>query len=403
MRPLWADRNFSVFWAGQTCSALGTAFALVALPLLVLQATGSVAQMGLITGVAGAATIITGIVAGAVVDRVDRRRLMIGCDVARTVLFGAVPVAWLFGSQVWLLYVAMAAGGALDMLFKVAYVAAVPGLVGTDRIVEANGRLETTNAVSTIAGPMLAGVVSAAAGPTVAIAVDAASFAVSAIALLLTRFGTPSSAAAHRGPGSFLTGFRYLWRTPVLRSIMILLVVVSFVSVGMTDVLVFDVHTALGAGDAAVGLVLGTAGVGTVIAAALLPLLRRTLGFGPCWIGAYVLCGLAVLVLASTAALPAVAGAALVYAFCMGLAGISSMSLRQAITPSHLLGRVTSAFWTVHGALGPVGAAVLTGLVGVFGVRGPLLAVAAAFLGVAAIALATPIRRRHPERQVPRT
>ncbi|CAM5579227.1 Multidrug efflux pump Tap OS=Streptomyces alboniger OX=132473 GN=CP975_33865 PE=3 SV=1 [Streptomyces alboniger] len=74
------------------------------------------------------------------------------------------------------------------------------------------------------------------------------------------------------------------------------------------------------------------------------------------------------------------------------------MSLRQQVTPDHLLGRVTSAFWTIHGSLAPLGAALLTALVGRVGTRGPLTAVAAVFLAVVVAAAFTPIRQRHPER-----
>lgn len=73
-RPLWRQRDFAVFWAAQTLSVLGDSFALIALPLLVLEATGSLARMGLLTAVGGAAAVVAAVFAGVVVDRVDRRR-----------------------------------------------------------------------------------------------------------------------------------------------------------------------------------------------------------------------------------------------------------------------------------------------------------------------------------------
>uniref|UniRef100_UPI00374DFE89 MFS transporter n=1 Tax=Clavibacter michiganensis TaxID=28447 RepID=UPI00374DFE89 len=106
-RPLWRQRDFGTFWAAQTLSFLGDAFALIALPLLVLQATGSVARMGLLTAVGGAASVFAAVFAGAVVDRVDRRKLLIVCDLVRMVLYGLVPLVWLFGPQIWLLYVVL--------------------------------------------------------------------------------------------------------------------------------------------------------------------------------------------------------------------------------------------------------------------------------------------------------
>ncbi len=140
------------------------------------------------------------------------------------------------------------------------------------------------------------------------------------------------------------------------------------------------------------------AGVGTVISALLLPRLRRTLGFGPCWIGSFVLCAAAVAVLAFAGSVAVAAAVAPVFFFGLALAGISGMTLRQTITPDHLLGRVTAAFWTIHGSLGPIGAALLTAAVERFGVRGPLLVVCGLFALVSLVAVATPIRQRHPVR-----
>ncbi|MFI0773838.1 MFS transporter [Streptomyces sp. NPDC021212] len=403
--PLWADRDFTVFWCGQTLSELGNAFALVALPLLVLDATGSVARMGLLTAVAGAASIVTGLFAGILVDRLPRRQLMIVCDVVRVVLFALIPVSWaVAGPQVWLLYVVMAAAAVFDMVFKVTYVAAVPNLVDPERIIEANGRLQTTNAIAFIVGPMLAGGLSGLLGPTAAIAVDAAGFAASALALSLIRFrvaardATPSAEATGWGGAKreFLAGFVFLWRSPVLRWLTVLLTGVSLLGLGMTDVFIYQIREGLDAGDRTVGVVMGVAGAGTVLAAVLLPVLRRTWGFGVCWLGSYTLCGLALGMLSRSTTVWGTTVAVLCYQFGMALAGISSMSLRQAVTPDHLLGRVTSAFWTLHNALAPLGAAGLTALVARFGVRAPLLGSAALFLLIVAVGACTPIRQRAP-------
>ncbi|MEU1805580.1 MFS transporter [Streptomyces sp. NPDC019937] len=404
--PLRANRDFTVFWCGQTLSELGNAFALVALPLLVLNATGSIAQMGLLTAVAGAASIVTGLFAGVLVDRLPRRQLMIVCDVVRVALFALIPVSWaVAGPQVWLLYLVMAAAAVFDMVFKVTYVAAVPNLVDPERIIEANGRLQTTNAIAFIVGPMLAGGLSGLLGPTAAIAVDAAGFAASALALSLIRFraaaapeAAPSAAATGwRGAKrEFLAGFVFLWRSPVLRWLTVLLTGVSLLGLGMTDVFIYQIRERLGAGDRTVGVVMGVAGAGTVLAAVLIPVLRRTWGFGVCWLGSYTLCGLALGMLSRSTTVWATAVTVLCYQFGMALAGISSMSLRQAVTPDHLLGRVTSAFWTLHNSLAPLGAAALTALVARFGVRGPLLGSAVLFLLIVAVGACTPIRQRAP-------
>jgi MFS family permease len=400
---LWTNRDFAVFWAVQTVSELGNGFALVALPLLVLDATGSVQQMGLLTAVGGVASVVTGLFAGGLADRFDRRRLMIVADAARVVLFGLVPVCWAIRPQVWPLFLVMALASVFAMIFQITYVTAVPNLVDRDQIVDANGRLEATNALAFITGPMLAGVVAARFGPTAAIGINAASFAVSVAGLAVVRLRPARRRAEpparwHNLREGFLTGLVFLWRTPVLRALTILLSVITFLSLGMTDVFIFHLRHGLGEDERVVGYVLGVAGLGTVVAAALTPRLRRSLGFGPCWLGSIVLAALALAGLGFAGRVTAVAGLVFGYAFGMALGGVCSMSLRQAVTPDHLLGRVTAAFWTVHTALGPLGAAVLTGLVGAVGVRGPLLGAAAVLLAVVVAGLLSPIRQRHPER-----
>jgi MFS family permease len=194
-----------------------------------------------------------------------------------------------------------------------------------------------------------------------------------------------------------LAGGRFLWEQPVLRALTVLLTFFIFATEGLPDVLIFYLKHDLGQGDGVVGLVLGVAAVGTVVGALVVAPLRRRLGFGTCWIGAVLLCGVAVGGLGATGSVPPTAAMAALYLGCTSVAGIASMSLRQQITPDHLLGRVTAAFWTIHFSLGPVGVALLTWTAGRFGVEAACVASAAACLLLGGMALATPIRQRAPE------
>jgi MFS family permease len=403
---LWRDRRFCVFLTSQTLSVAGDSFALIAVPLLILRATGSVAQMGLLTGAAGAAAVVAGIFAGILADRLDRWILMAACDLARMLLYGLIPLVWSVHPEVWLLYVILPLCAALGMIFQVGYVTVVPALSGPTRITEANGLLYGASSTAAIAGPLLAGLVSAAIGPAGAIAVDAVSFAASAAGVLLIRRGlsvsrtdstSPAEPGRERPWREFLAGARFLWQQPVLRALTVLLTFFIFATQGLPDVLIFYLKHDLGQGDGVVGLVLGVAAVGTVVGALAVAPLRRRLGFGTCWIGAVLLCGLAVAGLGATGSVPPTAALAAVYLGCTSVAGICSMSLRQQITPDHLLGRVTAAFWTIHFSLGPIGVALLTWTAGHFGVEAACLSSAAACLLLGGTALATPIRQRAPE------
>lgn len=393
---LWRSKDFRIFLVGQTLSALGDSFSFVAIPLLVLKATGSLVQMGLVTALTGVSSIVTGVFAGYIADRANRRVLLIACDVARCVLYGVIPLVWLISPQIWLLYVAVLLAGAFAMQFQVTYVTVVPALVPADQITRANGHLYSSYAAAGVGGPMLAGIVSAAFGPTAAVGVDAATFAASAASLLLIRIR--STAAAPAAPGrrallkDFLAGVTFLWRHPVLRSQTILLSLLLFITTGLTDLIIYYLKHDLGRSDSVVGYVLAAATLGSLLAASTVAPIRDRLGFGACWIGSWALCGVAIACLGLTASAIAVAVLATVQLLATGWAGICSMSFRQDVTPDHLLGRVTSAFWTLHNSLGPFGAAALTGAASRFGVTATCMVAGTACVSIALAALATPIR-----------
>ena len=401
-RPLWQMRNFGIFWAAQTLSAAGDSFAYIAVPLLVLRATGSVAQMGLLTGVAGAASVCAGIGAGVLVDRLDRRTLLICCDLARMALYGLIPLAWAFGPHVWLLYLVLPACEAIGMVFGVTYVTAVRNLVDADRITEANGLLFASAAAVGVAGPLLAGLVAGLLGPAAAIAFDAASFALSAAGAFLIRLrgqDRPDAAARRERPwAEFIAGARFLWRHPVLRSLTAVLSLYIFLTFGLTNVLIYYLRHDLGQSYAVVGVVLAVAAAGPVAGSMLVARLRRKIGFGASWIAPVALGGAAIAAVGVTRAVPVIAALAAAYLACESVAGTCSMSLRQEVTPDHLLGRVTSAFWTIHFALGPVGAVLLGWAAGRYGVGPVLVTVGTGCSLLAAIALFTPIRLAAPER-----
>ncbi len=398
--PVWRNRNFNVFWGAQTLSVAGDSFSYVAIPLLVLHATGSVAQMGLLTALASVGSILCGIFAGVIVDRVDRRTLLMACDAARAVLYALIPLAWLFAPQIWLLYLVVPLGGAVAMLFQVTYVTAVPNLVDSRQITEANGRLSASYAAAAVLGPLLAGVVSASFGATAAIAIDAGTFAVSAAALWFVRLRASTGGAEGAAAASWrglLVGAKFLWRHPVLRTLTVLLTFLIFLTLGLTDIFIYRLKHDLGRADSTVGTVLAIAAIGTITAALLVARARRRLGFGVCWIGSTALAGIGVAGVGLSTSVPWVAAFLTLYTFSLALGAICSLSLRQEVTPDYLLGRVTAAFWTIHNALGPIGAAVLTAAVAWRSVTVVCVAAGLGLLAIAAAGSLTPIRQPHPE------
>ncbi len=153
----------------------------------------------------------------------------------------------------------------------------------------------------------------------------------------------------------------------------------------------------LGQDDRVVGYVLAVAGVGSIVAALIVARARRWLGFGVCWIGSVALGGLALAFVGVGHPLVLVAALVTVFTFSLGVGGVCSMSLRQQVTPNELLGRVTAAFWTVHYALAPAGAALLTALTARLGAPVVCAAAGLGCVAIAAAALFTPVRLAQPE------
>src|SRR5579885_2084027 len=167
---LLRNRSFTIFWGGQTLASLGNMFALIAMPLLVFQATGQVVQMGLVTATFTISQLIAGTFAGQLIDTLNRRVLMIFCDAGRALLFASIPLVWvLVGPQVWLIYVVTACGAVLGMIFQVGFVTMVAKLVEKEQIITANGYINASMAITAMIGPLLGGVAVERFGPAIAL------------------------------------------------------------------------------------------------------------------------------------------------------------------------------------------------------------------------------------------
>jgi len=389
---LLSDRAFLRYWAGQAISAFGDAFAFVAYPLLVLDATGSVVAMGGVSAVAALTNVVTGLFAGPIVDAADRRRLMIACDLGRLVIYAFVPVYWWrCGPSLPLLYITTVIGSALGNVFSVAYVTATPDLVDRARLTEANGRLQGSQGLAYVVGPMLAGVVAAKVGSVWAIGIDALTFGASAVSLAgirLRREGRSVTPAG--GAGGVFDGVRFLRTNRQLRAVTVLFILLSILScgtvaMGILDVIIFHLRNVLGASERLVGVSLGIGAVGAVIGALSAARLRDRFGFKACFVGATIVQGAALLLMGVLGHAAVLALGAAAWTGAMGARGVLTQTLRQELTPEALLGRVTAAFWTLAAVLAPVGAALITGVAARWGTT---VAFRMAGIGVLAIAVA---------------
>ncbi len=362
---LLRNRSFSIFWGGQTLASLGNMFALIAMPLLVFQATGQVVQMGLVTATFTISQLVAGVFAGQLVDKLDRRALMIFCDASRALLFATIPLTWaLVGPQVWLIYVVTALGAVLGMIFQVGFVTTVANLVEKEQIITANGYINATMAITAMIGPLLGGIAVEHFGPALALSAQAAAFAASAVSMLFVRLrpAQEAEAAEDKGISSLLAGVRFLFAQPVLRAVTILLLAYGLATGAAMDLFIFHMKSDLRQGGAAIGFVFAASSIGAIIGSLSAGFIRKRLGFGPSYLGATMLSGIPFILIGLIANLYVLVAVAACFQFASMVQGINSMSLRQEITPEPLLGRVTSAFWTIAGVMAPLGAAAGTAL-----------------------------------------
>lgn len=399
-QTLARNRQFTIFWIAQSIGALGDSFTIVALPLLIYQATHSVAQMGLITGTIGIGRFLTTFFAGVVADNVDRRRMLIIANTIVFLLYGSIPVVWfLIGPAIFYLYIVVAIASINFMFLQVGYVAAIPMVVDSDQIISANSRLQGSIALTFVLGPLLAGVISASVGPVWAVGANGVTGLVGAMCLTLIHFSQAANreqSSAESGLKAYTEGMRYLFSIPVLRTVAILDFFFFLILAGALDLYIFHIKHDLGQNDTVVGLILGLASIGGIAGSIAAPILRRKLGFGWLWLGGFALDGVFIALIGVASHILALIILSVVFMFCDILVSISSLSLRQEVTPNHLLGRVSSAFYTFTTGPAPIGAPLLTLLSAHIGVP-KTLAIAGSFVVLlAVIGVFTPARIRIP-------
>ncbi len=395
-------RDFWLYFGGQLISQVGSSFTLFALPLLVFKLTHSATNLALTTASNLVPYLLFGLVLGALVDRVNRRRMMLLTDVGRAVVITVLPVLALFGAlRVEDIYAVAFVQSTLGILFNVGQFAAIPSLVGRDDLVAANGRIMATNSAGQIFGPVLAGVLVTLMSPADLLFFDAASFAVSAATLAAIRRSFNAADRPGRGSNAGVAGLlrdvrdglEYVWSHPVLRSISLMMALINFVAATENAQLVLFAKRVLAASDSEVALLYAAGAAGVVVVSMSAAAIRRRLSFAVTSLGALVIDGLAVTVMALIGSYPA---ALVLWAAASGfglLLNINTTALRQAIVPDEMYGRVISVAQVLAWSAIPLGALVgaaaiqLTGSVAeIYAITGVLTALIALSFGFSSVA-----------------
>ncbi|MEV7192716.1 MFS transporter [Streptomyces sp. NPDC093510] len=354
LTPLRDNRDFRLLFAGFVGALVGTLMTSVAVAVQVYDLTGSAAHIGLV-GLARALPMVAGVLVGGVLaDRYDRRLLMLATRLPLTLVAAALAVnALLPQPHVWLIYVATGLTGLLAGLGGPAMLAAIPALVGTERLAAAGALTSASVQLAALLGPAVGGVLIAGPGLAACFAVDAAGFLAFSLALLFVRPLPPATKGDARGVrqafASVADGMRYVRGQ---RLIVGLLLIDAAAMVFTMPQALYPVlaDQQFGGGPGVVGLLYAAPALGALIGAATSGWTARAGGHA--LIGAVLLWGLSLTGFGATSLLPV----ALVLLALAGLGDLISETLRSALlqhgTPDELRGRVSS-LWMVQATVSP--------------------------------------------------
>jgi MFS family permease len=365
---LWNHRDFLNVWAAETVSVFGSQFYLIAMPLAAVMILEAVPQeMGILFALEMLPFLLFGLLAGVLADRKCRRTIMIVCDFGRAAVLAVVPVSWYFGSlSMPILYGVAFVAGVFTAFFDIAYQAYLPVLVKKSELLDANSKLETSRASSQVAGPSIAGVVVSALGAPLAITSNSLSFLGSAFFLLRVK----KRELVHRAEtyksvlGEIKEGLDIVLSNKMLRSIAgctgtgNLFWGISFA------ILILFMQSTLELSPSWIGAIFAVGALGAVAGAVSSSRIVSALGLGNAIVLSAFLGGvpsmLIVLAYPSNALL-----VLMPIWFVTGFTGVvynvNQVSLRQAITPDHLQGKMNATMRFIVWGVYPIG-----GLIGGF-------------------------------------
>ena len=402
---LWENADFVKLWAGQSISELGSQVSQLAIPIVAAIALhASPIVFSLLTVFGFLPFVLFALPAGAWVDRMRRKRILIVGDAARALLLATIPITYAFGAlTIWQLLAIEFVVGIFTVFFDVAYQSYLPQLVHRDHLIDGNSKLQLTVSVAQVAGPSLAGGLIAAITAPYAIVADAVSFVASTVFLARIRKTEHLPERAEGAPKPRMwpevkEGLNWIVRNPYLRRIAACTGMSNFFGTMGFAIFVLYALRVLHLAPWEIGLVFAAGSVGAIIGALAVNRIQKRVGVGPTIIAMAVLfstAGIAVPLAPKSFPLPLLIGSFFVTQFGGVAYNITQVSLRQAITPERLQGRMNAAMrWIVWGTI-PLGT-LLGGTLGqVFTLRTALFVSAIGGIPTFLLVLFSPLRHMH--------
>ena len=357
--PLWRNRDYMLLWSGQIVSSTGTRVSQLALPLIVLALTHSPAQAGLIGAVRGIPYALFILPAGALVDRWNRKLVMILCDAGRALALGSIPLALLLGHlAIAQLYIVSLVEGTLFTFFNLAETACLPHVVAKEQLTAAAAQNSVIDSVSGMVGPSLGGFLYGLA-KSIPFLTDAITYGASVLSLFFIKknFQEERDVKPLRLWAEVGEGLSWLWHAPLIRFIALLTGGLMLPVTGYSLILIVLAQSQH-ASSFTIGLILAAGGVGSIVGAMLVAPLQRRFRFGQLMIGGTWLWGLTWLLFA-VAPNPLALGIAVAASFIVVPIYMSvQFGYRLSVIPDQLQGRVNSVFRLIAFGSEPVGMAI---------------------------------------------
>ena len=390
---LWRDADFLKLWTGQTVSEFGSVVTRTALPLVALLTLGAgPAEMAYLVVAASSGVLLVGLFAGAWVDRLPRRPVLVWTDVIRAGLLFSVPAAGAAGTlRIEQLYVVAFLEACLGTLFDSAYHAYLPSLVGVDRLLAGNAKLSQSSAIAEVGGPGLAGALVQVAGAPFAILVDAVSFVVSAVSLVAIRAReAPRPRELQQTIGrEIVEGLRFVRHHALVFPIAASSISEHFFGSFYAALYGLYLLETLKLTPLLLGIVISAGGIGSLVGATFAGRVVQRIGIGRS-ILVMMLANSAIGILTPLAAGPLFLATLMVFLPQLIGDGMNTIewvardTVVQTAVPDRVLGRVNATLDVVSHGAAPFGALVAAAIAESFGVR---TAIGVAWVGMLASVL----------------
>jgi MFS family permease len=361
-KPLWRNRDYMLLWSGQALSDIGGAVSELAFPLLVLAVTHSPAQAGFVAALRALPATLFSLFAGVLVDRWDRKRVMLVCDTGRALSLASIPIAFALGHlTIWQLYITAFVEGTLMVVFALAKTAAVSQVVSPVQFTTAVAQEEFVEGTTALIGPPFAGILYTL-GMMLPFITDAISYIISIVTMLLigTPFQRERVSTRRKVWSEIAEGVLWVWHQPFILTMTLLMGAGAFVFSGNVLIIIILAQQQH-ASAVVIGLIFAFGGIGSILGSLLAPRLVHRLTVGQ----SILLCRWYFVLswpLYALAPLPLVLGALeFGTGFVDPIEDVPYFSHRLRLIPNELRGRVLSACRLFPGTLRPLGLA-LTGI-----------------------------------------